>query len=112
MAVSVAQENKEYIMSSIKIVFTKAFGQVIGTVTESLDGTLKVEDPCMIQFGNNQLGLIPILGTAKEKALELPEGEYTKQLFTPIDEIYNYYQQQFGSGIQLATQPGNGSIIR
>ena len=101
-------------MSSIKITFTKAFGQVIGDTTETVEGTLKIKDPCMIQFGNNQLGLIPILGTAKEKELILPKGEYTEQLFTPVEEIYNYYQSQFGSGIQLATSPGgnNGSIIR
>ena len=98
-------------MSSVKIIFTKAYGQVIGDVEETLTGNVKVTNPCMIQCGQNQLGLIPLLGTVQEKTLELDKEEFNPQLFTPADEIYNYYQQQFGSGIQLATNPGNGSII-
>ncbi len=84
---------------SIKITFTGSFGQLIGSTTENLDGSISIEDPCVVQISQTQLALIPLLGTVKQKTLTLDKSE-VKGVFDPQDDIRNHYTQQFG-GIQL-----------
>ena len=48
-------------MSNIKIAFTKYFGQIIGEVTETLEDTVIIKNPCVVQISNQQLGFLPVL---------------------------------------------------
>ena len=41
-------------MSNIKIAFTKYFGQIIGEVTETLEDTVIIKNPCVVQISNQQ----------------------------------------------------------
>lgn len=90
---------------SIKILFTKSFGQLIADVEDRIEGGYDLKNPCVIQISQGQLGLIPLLGTVKEDVLSIPESEAFGGLFEPEETIYNHYNSQFGSGIQLVTQP-------
>lgn len=91
---------------AIKILFTKSFGQVIADVEETVEQTSYVlKNPCVIQVAQNQLGLIPLLGTVEEDKLTLPLEEAFGGLYTPEASIYNHYNSQFGSGIVLETSP-------
>jgi hypothetical protein len=91
-------------MSSIKIFFHERFGQVIGDVTENLDGTTIVKNPCSIQqVGGDKIMLYPVLSMVEEQSLTLQSSDIT-EYFTPVQQIYNNYSAQFG-GIELVTQP-------
>ena len=89
----------------INIIFTKSFGQVIGETTENLDGSVTVETPCVIQFGHENIALIPLLGATTEKSITLKSDEIMGgKTFEPTTNIRNYYSTNFGStGIQLVT---------
>ena len=84
---------------SINIIFTKTFGQLIGDVTSHEDGSYSIENPCVIQLGQGQLGLLPILGTCEETVLTIQPSEALFVL-TPIADIRNHYTAEFG-GVEL-----------
>lgn len=90
-------------MSSIKILFTEHFGQIIGEVSESISGTYTIKNPCVVQISNQQVAFLPLLATTLEKELVLPASKIIGNPFTPETDIYNYYSTQFSSGIQLTT---------
>lgn len=94
---------------SIKIIYTKSFGQIIGDMTENLTGGVSIKNPCVIQIGQSQLGLIPLLGTVKEDTLSIGSDEVNGGLFEPQDDIRNHYTSQFG-GIQLMTDSDSPSL--
>lgn len=93
---------------SIKVIYTKSFGQLIGDIEENLSGELNssyaITNPCVVQIGRDQVGLVPLLGTVKSNILNLPSSEVISGLYDPVEEIYNYYNSSFGSGIQLITK--------
>lgn len=93
-------------MSNIKILFTETFGQIIGEVTENIDDTYTIKNPCVVQISNQQLGFLPLLATTIEKEIKLSKDKVIgRQLYTPENDLYSYFSQQFGSGIQLTTDP-------
>lgn len=94
----------------IRVIFTKSFGQIIGDVTTDLLNETSIKNPCVVQVGRDQIGLVPLMGVVKEDTLVIPESEMIGGLHEPIEEIYNHYNAQFGSGIQLVTAPS--SIIK
>jgi hypothetical protein len=94
---------------TIKITYTASFGQLIGDMTENLDGSVSIKNPCVIQIGQNQLGLIPLLGTVKEDTLTIKSDEIKGGLFEPQDDIRNHYSSQFG-GIQLITDKDSPAL--
>lgn len=91
----------------IGILYTKTFGQVIGDITENLDGSYTVEAPCVVQLGQTQIALSPLLATVEEKVVTLGKDELAcPGIFTAIVDVRNYYSQHYGSsGIQLVTTP-------
>lgn len=92
---------------SIHILFTKSMGQLIAEVEERLDtsSSYVLKNPCVVQVGQGQLGLTPIMGLVSEDTLVLDASELLGGLFTPADEIRNHFSAQFGSGIELVTSP-------
>lgn len=88
-------------MSNIKIAFTKYFGQIIGEVTETLEDTVIIKNPCVVQISNQQLGFLPLLATTTEKEITINKSDLVGGLFTPESDLYNHFSSQFGSGIQL-----------
>lgn len=93
-------------MSNIKILFTENFGQIIGEVSDNLDNTYTIKNPCVIQISNQQLGFLPLLATTVEKEMILNKNKVIgNMLYTPENDLYSHFSSQFGSGIQLTTDP-------
>ncbi len=96
---------------TISVLYTKSFGQLIADVEENIDGTYTLNVPCIIQVGNNQVGLIPLLATVKEQKFQISKEDLiSDKLFEPEDDIRNYYNSNYGSGLQLVTS--QSSIIK
>lgn len=91
-------------MSNIKLAWTTA-GQIIGDFTEARIGKTQyqVENPVFVSPGPQGLSMMPVLMFSDEKTITLtPEDlRFSGQLFEPITELRNAYNEQFGSGIQL-----------
>lgn len=95
----------------IGVVYTQ-FGQIIGEFTEIENMNLntvigyQIENPCVIQVGNKQIVLLPLLELVTENKLilKLEDIQFKGQIFTPVDQIRNHYTSQYG-GIQLITSP-------
>jgi hypothetical protein len=87
----------------IKIVWT-AQGQILGDISDKHDG-LHIENPVFLAPGPQGVSMMPVLMFSEEKEVILPmeEAKFGGQLFEPILELRNHYNQQFGSGIQLLT---------
>lgn len=97
MVVLVAQENN----MSIKILFTKHFGQLIAQVDENVDGSYKITNPCVIQpMSQTQISFTPILVFTSDKFITMQKDEILS-LNEPNVEIRNSFTSTFGGGIQL-----------
>ena len=92
---------------SIKILLTKDFGQLIGDITELAEGGYSIKNPCVVQMGKDQIGIVPLLGTVEEDTLILTESHVIGAQFTPVTELRNHYSSNFG-GIELVTS----SLVR
>ena len=89
---------------SISFVYSKHLGQIICDITENIDGSFTMSSPCIIQLGNNQVGLIPLFTTVKQKNFKISKEDLVfQELFEPEDDIRNYYSSNYGSGLQLVT---------
>lgn len=95
-------------MSNIKLVWTTQ-GQILGDiklVAESGDKkTYEVENGVFVAPGPQGLSMMPILMFSDEKVITLnPEDQrFGGQLFEPLTELRNAYNDEFGSRIQLLT---------
>lgn len=89
---------------NIKLAYTDR-GIIMGDFTETLAGDAwTVDNPVLVNFGANQVGLVPFLSIAEEKQIRLTrEDIHFGDLFTPVTDLRNHYSAQFGSGIQLMT---------
>lgn len=96
-------------MANIKVAYTD-LGPLMGDfeANNTSNGTsYTVTNPVILQQMGQQLGIVPVLGFTKAKSLKLKESEikYSGELFEPQDELRNHWNQQFGSGLVLATSP-------
>lgn len=105
---------------AIKILNTKAFGQIIGDVEERVEFTsvVKVIKPAYIQLQQNpqtgELGtammgiMTPFVIDSSQDYITLSEDDVVgRDLkgYTPTESNYNEYQKRFGSGFTLHTSP-------
>lgn len=71
---------------------------------ESVDGGYKITKPVHLSFTSSNIAMIPLLGISIEDSVLIPlEDIAFGQVFCLVPEVYNHYQSQFGSGIQLVS---------
>lgn len=103
---------------AIKLFNTKAFGQVVADVEETLStGTIKLIKPAFVQLQQHpETGQIGVAQMAIMKQFVNADGDYIflnaddviggdLNGYTPSDDVYNEYQKRFGSGFTLHTSP-------
>lgn len=99
-------------MSDIKVAYTD-LGPLMGEFSSAIDTskgkTYQVTNPVILQQMGQQLGIVPVLGFTKARTLTLALSDikYNGELFEPQDELRNHWNQQFGSGLVLATSPAD-----
>lgn len=89
-------------MSNIKLAWTQQ-GQIIGDFSESRTGCYEVENPVFVSPGPQGLNMMPVLMFSEQTLITLTPADlrFDGELFEPLTELRNAYNQQFGSGIQL-----------
>lgn len=104
---------------AIKLLNTKAFGQVVADVEETLTtGTVKAIKPALVQLqqhpetgkiGFAMMGVVTqFVKDSNEDYLFLKEDDVVGghlEGHIPNDDLYNEYQNRFGSGFTLHTSP-------
>lgn len=103
---------------AIKLFNTKAFGQVVADVEESLTtGAIKLIKPAFVQLHQNpENGQIGVAQMAIMKQFVSADYDYIflnaddviggdLNGHVPSDAVYNDYQERFGSGFTLHTSP-------
>ena len=100
---------------AIQFFNTKHFGQIVGDVEESLidDGTFKIkkaayvqlqQDPKTGQVGSAMMAVMTAF--VEDDILVLKEDDVIGGVsYTPSKDIYNQYQDRFGTGLVLETSP-------
>jgi hypothetical protein len=84
---------------AIKAVFLNT-GLVIGDFEEDMEGNYKINKPVLAVATRDNVTLIPFLNMMEEQSITVkPSDCLYGQVFTPIAELRNYYNQVFGSGI-------------
>lgn len=93
----------------IKIIYTE-FGIILGEIIEHLDNSesLTVKNPLTIQnSGNGQISINPVLLGTTEKEINIPLRRLLlNNYFEPETLLVNKYNEIFGVGIILPTNPG------
>jgi len=105
---------------SIKILNTKAFGQIIGDVEDRIEfsSSVKVVKPAYMQLQQHpetgQVGIAmmgvmtPFVDGVTCDYINLTEDDVVgRDLkgYKPNEDVYNDYQKRFGSGFTLHTSP-------
>lgn len=100
---------------TIKFFNTKHFGQIVGDLEESIidDGVFKIRKAAYVQLQQDpQTGKVGIAMMAvltafvDEDVLILNKDDVVGGVaYTPSKDIYNQYQERFGSGFTLHTSP-------
>ncbi len=87
----------------IKLAWTQS-GQIIGEFKETSEGW-QVENPVFVSPGPQGLNMMPVLMFSENTKITLTEDDlrFNAELFEPLKELRNAYNEQFGSGIQLLT---------
>lgn len=86
---------------SIKILFTKHFGQLVAQIDENVDGSVKLTNPCSFQpMSQTQMSFMPILAFTSDKSIVLQKDEILS-VHEPNVEIRNSFTSSFGGGIQI-----------
>jgi hypothetical protein len=84
---------------AIKAVFMQ-MGLIVGDFEEGMDGNYKVSKPVLVVTQRDNASFVPFLGMMEEQSLTIKPSEcFFGQLFTPVVELRNHYNQMFGSGI-------------
>ena len=93
-------------MMNVKLLRLKSGEDIIADVTlVDTEDTIKVTNPAVImpmgqqqQGGQMSMGFGPWAPFAEEKEFEIPR-DWLVYLSTPSKDLFNSYQQMFGSGI-------------
>ena len=93
-------------MMNVKLLRLKSGEDIIADVTlVDTEDTIKVKNPAVImpmglqqQGGQMSMGFGPWAPFAEEKVFEIPR-DWLVYLSTPSKDLFNSYQQMFGSGI-------------
>lgn len=103
---------------AIKFINTKHFGQIVGDVVEQLDNSelFTIRKPAYVQIQQDpQTGKIGsammavMTAFVTDDILVLNKDDIVGgTLYEPSKDIYNQYQERFGSGLVLNT----GSIVK
>lgn len=94
-------------MSNIGMVYTRMglmIGEVLGHTKNG--AILMVNKPALVNMTPNAVALVPFLAITQDNHVILGKADvfFEGQVFTPAIEILNHYNQQFGSGIEIATK--------
>lgn len=97
---------------SLKCVKTIIGEDLIGEVTEHLDGSISIEKPCLVMInGNGQggfsIGLFPYLPFSAEKKYTYTRSQYL-YLFDAVQDLKNEYVR-LNTGIVIA-QPDAANL--
>ena len=93
-------------MMNVKLLRLKSGEDIIADVTlVDTEDTIKVKNPAVImpmgqqqQGGQMSMGFGPWAPFAEEKEFEIPR-DWLVYISTPSKDLFNSYQQMFGSGI-------------
>lgn len=100
---------------SIKFFNTKQFGQIVGDLQESIidDGVFKInkaayvqlqQDPQTGQVGSAMMAVMTAF--VEDDVLVLTEDDVVGGVaYTPSQDIYNQYQERFGTGLIMNASP-------
>ena len=85
-------------------------GVIIGEVDikSNSNDSVTLTNPMTIVSQGNQTGLANILNFFTEKEITISDKDIIAGPFTPITDVLNYYNQQFGSGLIV---PKNDGLI-
>lgn len=88
-------------------------GEVAKEVNNAFDTSIEVMNPCMLVPQGKAIGLMPYMPFAdanpiSEKVVVTFSGRNIVAFANEISiELFNHYQQQFGSGIVIPTKEAN-----
>jgi len=83
-------------------------GVIMGEVVETNVESIRVKNPVTIVSQGEQTGLANILNFFIENEITIQSKDIIAGPFTPITDILNYYNKQFGTGLIV---PNNGGMI-
>lgn len=94
---------------AIKTIVTKSLGIIIADINEVIEdsNSYKLTDVANIQLTEQGARIVPlnVLELVEEKELVISKDDLlSRNLYTPIKEIYNEYTRMYSNGIQLTTQ--------
>jgi hypothetical protein len=83
----------------IKAVFLNT-GLVMGVFEEVIEGYYKINKPALVLATRDNVTLVPFLNMMEEQSITIESSDCLYgQVFTPITELRNYYNQVFGSNV-------------
>ena len=85
-------------------------GVVVGEVMSDVSNTdsVTLKNPMTLVSQGNQTGLANILNFFTETEITIQSKDIIAGPFTPIADVSNYYNQQFGSGLIV---PNDGLVL-
>ena len=103
---------------NVKLLRLKSGEDIIADVTlVDTEDTIKVKNPAVIMpmgqqqpGGQMSMGFGPGAPFAEEKEFEIPR-DWLVYLSTPSKDLFNSYQQMFGSGIVVPDMKGGKQLL-
>lgn len=99
---------------NIRIIYI-ATGMVMGDVTESFEGELKLTNPCFLQMTAQGMQMLPLIAGTVEDYIVLNKKDIVFKnvedySFTPMAEIIKEYNRMFNL-TQIVTSPDKKLIL-
>jgi hypothetical protein len=92
-------------MSDIKLVVLKTGEQIVGKVNTQTPTEIRIEHPIMmVQVAADKMGFMEYVQITEDTTIPFSYDD-VRHVLSVTQDVANYWNQQYGSGIQIVTNP-------